>query len=1791
MLLGKRPRPEFTLDLNIGEGKQPSDPFNGGAGVGGRAASADSADLSNAALFLKYCSLCKRRLFPGRDIYMYRGDMAFCSEECREEKIIQDERQDNCSFAGRGCRLEAAASSCKWPFRWEGLTTQSTAYPNPNIPVSPQKVSTEVLSENMGCSKDGRNLSASRQGFFMEGHVSESSNLTFPTCSDAAAPSQPIATIIHTSPAIPHVIPNLTGGSSETFKLGGQSTQSTAYPNHNSLVLPQPQIALTKIRSENMGSSEDCRASQQEPLEGHVYVSISSKVPTCSGPSPSQQPMPTTPYTMHRIPHVMPPLTSSQDVSSVKLKATYRDTIIEFQLPLTFGIIELKEEVALILKLEHDSFNVKYKDKEGDWSLVPCDKDLRNYLQLFSSSVNPVIRLLVVDKDANLTNFDPMALKQPATFVESGIDPDNYGIISHLLRFASKKEIYKKAGKAWTRSISSIPELKNILLSTPNRSLIAIQDIDHCAGMLPNLKNELTVSCLLKFIDGLFLRCGGERIIIFTTNHRERHDAALLSLGDMDIYIPASSTQPIALPAGGDITQLESSEQKSLVDFDATNNREYHSVVLVSSSKYNNMREASKRQCITKIVLSLVDPMIGISSTDFDAPKNGAHLARACQSGPIMSNSEKKNTGEGLNRDFLTKSVLSLDDSTKRNSLPDFDATGNKAHLLIAYQSGPVVSRLENKNCGEALKGACITKSIIGLEDLQHHSVGRRDDAVKSFSTIYDPGIHTTDSLAQKSFECCVRKEKSPYLPQLVQINAVEPRLTKLPRYSGGSFAKSASSSLWPIGLPDGRHIVVLDPLEQSTKNVAHAARVDQCSPTVSLLEKKMLRKTLKRKCRPMSVIFEIHQQHFDRKCEGSAKSFHATCISKKHGTNQVSTLKRIHKQHMIHQWPFRHKWATRKRYSAGHKRSFQVRGVSMNEKLDSRLQFIHMSQCAKADESGPTVSNSEKGSLREALKCDSLTNTRSLNDLRERFGARRKDAAKGLCDSLALKSFEVLDNLPLGEQSNCIRNLARRRTLTHKHCVRLKKSQDLQQSLLSDCSGELAAQAALGLSDGGHIPSRPEKKIMRKTLKRKSRTMSVLSLEDHQQHVGRRWEDVAKFLGAKRICRQLAIDHKPTEKRILRQHGTRRCQFKKSAIDLPDRGHILSLSKKKIVRKTLKRKCRNMSVLRSEYHQHVDSKWDDAVKSLRAKHIYRQLVIHRVSIAKRIRRQHGFHRWPFQQGYFLGGERPVDVISLSMDGKLVSRVQLIHISWLGRFSPWPPALSTGEIVGPPLALSSSQLPSTSNRAHLGGQDRSGSTTSHSQNERTRDQPESRKRKIKNLTIEDLRPYVGLTRADAARKFQMSETTFKRQCRRLKIEQWPKLPPGEEILKPPDPPGRNAGQIGMVNEFGHLPEPIEVSRPPDSRERNTGQTEGENDVVVHVHVQNHLQDYFDSPIGWFEDDSTDLQNVMQGIEVDQVIDEPLLSSAYPNPNPDVFLQPQVALTQMVSGHMGIPNNRRNSLASPAETHFEGHGAVSSNHCSNPNPDVFLQPQVALTQMVSGNMGIPNNQRNSLASPAETRLVGHGAVFSNHCLNPNPDVFLQPQVALTHMVSGNMGIPNNLRNSLASPPETRLEGHGSVSSNHCPNPNPIVFLQPQVALTHMASGHMGIPNNQRNSLSSPAETRLEGHGTVSSNQAMIQPMSTLPQMTPPSTSSEDTSSVMLKVYGLRKIIIFPFPLASGINELKGEVAMRLDLQKDSFDMNYKDDEGENIFIPLDKDLRIIDAVKTIGHLARSYAFGS
>ncbi|KAL5760133.1 hypothetical protein ACOSQ2_018971 [Xanthoceras sorbifolium] len=166
------------------------------------------------------------------------------------------------------------------------------------------------------------------------------------------------------------------------------------------------------------------------------------------------------------------------------------------------------------------------------------------------------------------------------------MDPSlKQALIDDLDRFVKRRSFYRKVGKAWKRgyllygppgtgkssliaamanylkfniydlelaNIFNNSELRRLLVSTANRSILVIEDID-CSLELQNRqharydlneRSQVTLSGLLNFIDGLWSSCGDERIIMFTTNHKDRLDPALLRPGRMDMHIHMSYCTP-----------------------------------------------------------------------------------------------------------------------------------------------------------------------------------------------------------------------------------------------------------------------------------------------------------------------------------------------------------------------------------------------------------------------------------------------------------------------------------------------------------------------------------------------------------------------------------------------------------------------------------------------------------------------------------------------------------------------------------------------------------------------------------------------------------------------------------------------------------------------------------------------------------------------------------------------------------------------------------------------------------------------------------------------------------------------------------------------------------------------------------------------------------------------------------------------------------------------------------------------------------------------------------------------
>ncbi|KAL2327301.1 hypothetical protein Fmac_020728 [Flemingia macrophylla] len=59
--------------------------------------------------FLSSCHLCRKNLH-GEDIYMYRGEKAFCSNECRSRQIMMDERKEQCRSEASSGSVELSSS-------------------------------------------------------------------------------------------------------------------------------------------------------------------------------------------------------------------------------------------------------------------------------------------------------------------------------------------------------------------------------------------------------------------------------------------------------------------------------------------------------------------------------------------------------------------------------------------------------------------------------------------------------------------------------------------------------------------------------------------------------------------------------------------------------------------------------------------------------------------------------------------------------------------------------------------------------------------------------------------------------------------------------------------------------------------------------------------------------------------------------------------------------------------------------------------------------------------------------------------------------------------------------------------------------------------------------------------------------------------------------------------------------------------------------------------------------------------------------------------------------------------------------------------------------------------------------------------------------------------------------------------------------------------------------------------------------------------------------------------------
>lgn len=86
---------------------------------------------------------------------------------------------------------------------------------------------------------------------------------------------------------------------------------------------------------------------------------------------------------------------TSQDINKIDVKATYNGVAIRFELPNSSGMAELEDNVIERLNLERGTFSIKYKDEEGDWILIACDKDVQKCIEISRTLRETIVKMLV----------------------------------------------------------------------------------------------------------------------------------------------------------------------------------------------------------------------------------------------------------------------------------------------------------------------------------------------------------------------------------------------------------------------------------------------------------------------------------------------------------------------------------------------------------------------------------------------------------------------------------------------------------------------------------------------------------------------------------------------------------------------------------------------------------------------------------------------------------------------------------------------------------------------------------------------------------------------------------------------------------------------------------------------------------------------------------------------------------------------------------------------------------------------------------------------------------------------------------------------------------------------------------------------------------------------------------------------------------------------------------------------------------------------------------------------------
>ncbi|XP_078168665.1 AAA-ATPase At3g50940-like [Carex rostrata] len=216
------------------------------------------------------------------------------------------------------------------------------------------------------------------------------------------------------------------------------------------------------------------------------------------------------------------------------------------------------------------------------------DKALNEYLPFILQKAKEIheqertIKIYMNEGDT----WCPVDLHHPSTFDTMAMETEmKQSLMDDLALFVKRKDYYKRIGKAWKRGyllygppgtgksslVAAIANclkfdvydleltevrwnssLRRLLIGMSNRSILVIEDIDCTVDLQQRDENpyaggddeKITLSGLLNFVDGLWSTSGEERIIVFTTNYKERLDPALTRPGRMDMHIHMGYCSP-----------------------------------------------------------------------------------------------------------------------------------------------------------------------------------------------------------------------------------------------------------------------------------------------------------------------------------------------------------------------------------------------------------------------------------------------------------------------------------------------------------------------------------------------------------------------------------------------------------------------------------------------------------------------------------------------------------------------------------------------------------------------------------------------------------------------------------------------------------------------------------------------------------------------------------------------------------------------------------------------------------------------------------------------------------------------------------------------------------------------------------------------------------------------------------------------------------------------------------------------------------------------------------------------